>query len=60
MVAHLCRPTGPRISGRWTRELARVDAGPLHTLDGQREAPDRLRMAIRGPDGAGAERLRHQ
>jgi len=33
---------------------------PLHTLDGRREAPDSQWMAIRGPDGAGAERLRHR
>ncbi len=45
------RPTGLRISGGRTRELARVDDRPLQPLDGRREAPDRKRMAIRSPDG---------
>ena len=44
--------TGPRISGGWLRELARVNACPLHTLDGRRAAPNSQWMAIRGPDDA--------
>jgi len=32
---------------------------PLQPLDGRREAPDRKRMLIRSPDGAGAKRPRH-
>jgi len=52
--------TGPRISGGRLRELAYVNACPLHTLDGRREALDRQRMSIRGPDGVGAERPRHR
>jgi len=43
---------GLRISGGWTRELARMGDCPLHPLDGRREAPDRKRTVIRSPDGA--------
>jgi len=37
-----------------------VNACPLYTLDGRREALDRQRMSIRGPNGVGAERPRHR
>ena len=33
-----------------------MDDRPLHPLDGRREAPDSMRMAMRGADGAGAKR----
>ena len=52
--------TGLRISGRSGCELVRRSDCPLHPLDGRREAPDRKRMTIRSPDGAGAERPRHR
>jgi len=46
------RLTALRVSGGRTRERARVDDRPRQPLDGQREALDRKRMAIRSPDGA--------
>jgi len=44
-----------RVSGRRTRERARVDDRPLRPLDGRREAPDRKRIAIRNADGVERE-----
>ena len=52
--------TGLRISGGWTRELARVGNRPLLPLDGRRGASGNQRMAIRSPDGVGAKRPRHR